>query len=337
MQLMDENKKAATLDALPERVAQLEAEISKVIIGQREVVRQSLIAVACGGHCILRGVPGLAKTLLVKTLAQSLHLRFNRIQFTPDLMPSDITGTDIIEEDRATGHREARFIPGPVFANIVLADEINRAPPKTQAALLEAMQERQVTVGGVRYALEAPFFVLATENPIEQEGTYHLPEAQLDRFLFEIVMDYPDAEDERRIISQTTSNREAAVETVLDGEAMLRIQEIVRDVPAASNIVDFAARLVRSTRPQRAEAIPFVNENVRWGAGPRAGQALILGAKARALLDGRFAVGFDDVRAMAYPVLRHRILPNFRAEAEGISSEAIIAELLNATAEEAKR
>jgi MoxR-like ATPase len=336
MQLMDENKKAATLDALPERVAQLEAEIAKVIIGQREVVRQSMIAVACGGHCILRGVPGLAKTLLVKTLAQSLHLRFNRIQFTPDLMPSDITGTDIIEEDRATGHREARFIPGPVFANIVLADEINRAPPKTQAALLEAMQERQVTVGGVRYALEAPFFVLATENPIEQEGTYHLPEAQLDRFLFEIVMDYPNAEDERRIIAETTSNKDAEVRTVLDGEAMLRIQEIVRDVPVASNIVDFAARLVRATRPQRDEAIAFVNENVRWGAGPRAGQALILGAKASALLDGRFAVGFDDVRAMAYPVLRHRILPNFRAEAEGISSEAIIAQLLEATAEEVR-
>jgi MoxR-like ATPase len=337
MQLMDENKKAAALDSLPLSIAQLETEIAKVIIGQREVVRQSMIAVACGGHCILRGVPGLAKTLLVKTLAQSLHLRFNRVQFTPDLMPSDITGTDIIEEDRTTGHRESRFIPGPVFANIVLADEINRAPPKTQAALLEAMQERQVTVGGVRYTLEAPFFVLATENPIEQEGTYHLPEAQLDRFLFEIVMDYPDAAEERRIISETTANRSAEVRTVLDGEALLRIQEIVRDVPAASNIIDYAARLVRSTRPGRAEAIPFVNENVRWGAGPRAGQSLILGAKARALFDGRFAVGFDDVRAMAYPVLRHRLLPNFRAEAEGISSEAIIAELLNATAEEGKR
>jgi MoxR-like ATPase len=337
MQLMDENKKAAALDSLPDSIAQLETEIAKVIIGQREVVRQSMIAVACGGHCILRGVPGLAKTLLVKTLAQSLHLRFNRVQFTPDLMPSDITGTDIIEEDRTTGHRESRFIPGPVFANIVLADEINRAPPKTQAALLEAMQERQVTVGGVRYTLEAPFFVLATENPIEQEGTYHLPEAQLDRFLFEIVMDYPDASDERRIISETTANRSTEVRAVLDGEALLRIQEIVRDVPAASNIIDYAARLVRSTRPQRVEAIPFVNENVRWGAGPRAGQSLILGAKARALFDGRFAVGFDDVRAMAYPVLRHRLLPNFRAEAEGISSEAIIAELLNATAEEGKR
>jgi MoxR-like ATPase len=337
MQLMDENKKAATLDSLPEAIAQLETEIAKVIIGQREVVRQSMIAVACGGHCILRGVPGLAKTLLVKTLAQSLHLRFNRVQFTPDLMPSDITGTDIIEEDRSTGHRASRFIPGPVFANIVLADEINRAPPKTQAALLEAMQERQVTVGGVRYTLEAPFFVLATENPIEQEGTYHLPEAQLDRFLFEIVMDYPDAEDERRIIAETTANRAADVRTVLDGEALLRIQEIVRDVPAASNIIDYAARLVRATRPGRSEAIPFVNENVRWGAGPRAGQSLVLGAKARALFAGRFAVGFEDVRAMAYPVLRHRILPNFRAEAEGITSEAIIAELLSATAEEVKR
>lgn len=337
MQLIDESKKATTLDSLPEAIAQLETEIGKVIIGQQEVVRQSMIAVACGGHCILRGVPGLAKTLLVKTLAHSLRLRFNRVQFTPDLMPSDITGTDIIEEDRTTGHREARFIPGPVFANIVLADEINRAPPKTQAALLEAMQERQVTVGGVRYKLDPPFFVLATENPIEQEGTYHLPEAQLDRFIFEIVMDYPEAGDERRIIAETTGNRTEDVRTVFDGEALLRIQEIVRDVPAASNIIDYAVRLVRSSRPDRAEAIPFVNDNVRWGAGPRAGQSLILGAKARALFNGRFAAGFDDVRAMAYPVLRHRILPNFRAEAEGVSAEAIIEALLNATPEELKR
>jgi MoxR-like ATPase len=337
MQLMDETRKAATLDSLPESISRLEIEIGKVIIGQHDVVRQSMIAVACGGHCILRGVPGLAKTLLVKTLARSLHLRFNRIQFTPDLMPSDITGTDIIEEDRTTGHREARFIPGPVFANIVLADEINRAPPKTQAALLEAMQEHQVTVGGVRYTLDAPFFVLATENPIEQEGTYHLPEAQLDRFLFEIVMDYPDADDERRIIAETTGNRSDDVQTVFDGETLLRIQEIVRDVPVASNIIDYAARLVRSSRPQSTEAIPFVDDNVRWGAGPRAGQSLILGAKARALFDGRFAAGFDDVRAMAYPVLRHRILPNFHAEAEGVSAEAIIAALLKSTPEEVKR
>jgi len=334
MQLIDESKKAATLDSLPEAIAQLEREIGKVIIGQHDVVRQSMIAVACGGHCLLRGVPGLAKTLLVKTLARALRLRFNRIQFTPDLMPSDITGTDIIEEDRTTGHRQTRFIRGPVFSNIVLADEINRAPPKTQAALLEAMQEHQVTVGGVRYTLEAPFFVLATENPIEQEGTYHLPEAQLDRFLFEIVMDYPLADDERRIIAETTRNRTDDVKTVFDGSVMLRIQEIVRDVPVASNIIDYAARLVRSSRPKLAEAIPFVNENVRWGAGPRAGQSLILGAKARALFDGRFAVGFDDVRRMAYPVLRHRILPNFHAEAEGVTAESIIAALLAATPEE---
>ena len=328
MQLMKEGDKAATLDALPERVAQLEAEIAKVIVGQREVVRESMIALACGGHCLLRGVPGLAKTLLVKTLAQALDLRFNRIQFTPDLMPSDITGTEVIEEDRTTGRRAARFISGPIFANIVLADEINRAPPKTQAALLEAMQEHQVTAGGVRYTLEAPFFVLATENPIEQEGTYHLPEAQLDRFMFEIVIDYPDAEEERRIIAETTANRADSVRPVMDGATLLLIQEIVRDVPAASNIIDYAAGLVRASRPNRDESSAFVNENVRWGAGPRAGQSLILGAKAHALFDGRFAVGFDDVRMMAYPVLRHRILPNFRAEAEGITAETIIGELL---------
>jgi MoxR-like ATPase len=331
MQLTNESEKSATLDALPESIALLEAEIAKVIVGQREAVSQCLIALACGGHCILRGVPGLAKTLLVKTLAQALDLRFNRIQFTPDLMPSDITGTEVIEEDRTTGRRAARFIAGPVFANIVLADEINRAPPKTQAALLEAMQEHQVTAGGIRYTLEAPFFVLATENPIEQEGTYHLPEAQLDRFLFEIVIDYPEAEEEKRIISETTANRTERVRPIFDGATLLRIQEIVRDVPVASNIVDFASRLVRASRPNRPEAIAFVNENVRWGAGPRAGQSLILGAKARALFDGRFAVGFDDVRAVVYPVLRHRILPNFRAEAEGINSEAIIAELLKQT------
>jgi MoxR-like ATPase len=331
MQLIDEKEKAATLDALPDTIAQLESEIAKVIVGQREVVRQSMIALACGGHCLLRGVPGLAKTLLVKTLAQALDLRFNRIQFTPDLMPSDITGTEVIEEDRTTGRRAARFIQGPVFANIVLADEINRAPPKTQAALLEAMQEHQVTAGGMRYTLEAPFFVLATENPIEQEGTYNLPEAQLDRFMFETVIDYPGPEDERRIISETTRNSVETVRPRMDGATLLRIQEVVRDVPAASNVVDYAARVVRASRPGREEASQFVNENVRWGAGPRAGQYLILGAKAHALFDGRFAAGFDDVRAVVYPVLRHRILPNFRAEAEGITSETIIAELLKQT------
>jgi len=335
MQLINESDKAATLDSLQESVARLESEIGKVIVGQREVVRQIMISVAAGGHCLLRGVPGLAKTLLVKTLAEALSLRFNRIQFTPDLMPSDITGTEVIEEERTTGRREARFINGPIFANIVLADEINRAPPKTQAALLEAMQENQVTAGGVRYTLERPFFVLATENPIEQEGTYHLPEAQLDRFLFEIVIDYPAADEERRIIALTTANRKTDVRPVLDGAQLLRIQEVVRDVPAASNIVDFATRLVRASRPGTVDAAPYATEHVRWGAGPRAGQALILGAKASALLDGRFAVGFDDVRRVAYPVLRHRILPNFRAEAEGIGAEAIIGELLRSTPEDA--
>ncbi|MFN2454251.1 MAG: AAA family ATPase [Pyrinomonadaceae bacterium] len=334
---MNESDKAATADALPLTIAELEAEIAKVIIGQHDAVRFIMLAIACGGHCLLRGVPGLAKTLLVKTLAQVLDLRFNRIQFTPDLMPSDVTGTDVIEEDRATGRREARFIHGPVFANIVLADEINRAPPKTQAALLEAMQEAQVTVGGVRRPLDAPFFVLATENPIEQEGTYHLPEAQLDRFLFEIVIDYPEAADERRIIEQTTRNREVDLQRVMTGETLLRIQEIVRDVPAASNVIDYAARLVRASRPNTPEAAAFVNENVRWGAGPRAGQSLILSAKARALFDGRFAIGFEDVRKVAYPVLRHRILPNFRAETEGVTAESVIAELLRATPEDAKR
>jgi MoxR-like ATPase len=329
-----EDAKAEVLDLLPETLALLENEIAKVIVGQKETVRQIVTGIVCGGHCLLRGVPGLAKTLLVKTLAQALDLRFNRIQFTPDLMPSDITGTEIIEEDRSTGHRAVRFVHGPVFANIVLADEINRAPPKTQAALLEAMQEAQVTVSGLRYVLEKPFFVLATENPIEQEGTYHLPEAQLDRFLFEVEIGYPTAEEERRIIAQTTTNRAEMVKPVLDGSTMLRVQEIVRDIPAASNIIDYASRLVRSTRPATPEAIPFANENVRWGAGPRAGQALILGAKARALLEGRFAVGFEDVRAMAYPVLRHRILPNFRAEAEGVTSESVIAEVLRRTPED---
>jgi MoxR-like ATPase len=323
-----EQLKDELLDRMPQIVGRLETEIAKVIVGQKETVRQIVVGIACGGHCLLKGVPGLAKTLLVKTLSRALDLRFNRIQFTPDLMPSDITGTEVIEDDHTTGHRVARFVHGPVFANIVLADEINRAPPKTQAALLEAMQEGQVTAGGVRYQLDRPFFVLATENPIEQEGTYQLPEAQLDRFLFEVEIGYPSAEDERLIIAQTTGNRDDAVEKVLDGATMLMIQGIVRDVPAASNIIDYAARLVRSTRPGTPDCLPYAQENVRWGAGPRAGQALVLGAKARALLDGRFAVGFEDIRAMAYPVLRHRILPNFRAEAEGVTSGAIVSEIL---------
>jgi MoxR-like ATPase len=334
MQITSDSDKSAALDSLPDSLGRLEGEIAKVIIGQREVVRQIIIGLAVGGHCILRGVPGLAKTLLIKTLAQAFQLRFSRIQFTPDLMPSDITGTEVIEEDRASGRRAARFIAGPVFANIVLADEINRAPPKTQAALLEAMQEYQVTVGGVRHALERPFFVLATQNPIEQEGTYHLPEAQLDRFLFEVLIDYPEAEEERRIIESTTVNRAPQISPVMSGEMLLKAQEMVRDVPVASNVLDFALRLVRATRPNTPDALPYTNEHVRWGAGPRAGQALVLGAKARALLSGRFAVSFDDIRAVAHPVLRHRIIPNFHAEAEGITAEMIINQVLQAVGNE---
>jgi MoxR-like ATPase len=331
MEAVQDREKELALDQLPGTVDRLEAEIGQVIIGQREVVRQIVIALLCGGHGLLRGVPGLAKTLLVKTLASAVRLDFNRVQFTPDLMPSDITGTEVIEEDHTTGHRVARFIRGPIFTNILLADEINRSPPKTQAALLEAMQEKQVTVSGLRYALVEPFFVLATQNPIEQEGTYNLPEAQLDRFLFEVVMDYPSAEEECRIIAETTSNAEHTVAPVVTGEMILQWREIVRDIPAADNVVSFATRIVRGTRPGTADAGPFVNENVRWGAGPRAGQALLLGAKACALLDGRFAVGFDDIKRMALPVLRHRVLPNFRAEAEGITPARIVEQLIQHT------
>lgn len=331
MEAVHDREKELALDELPSMISRLEAEIGRAIIGQREIVRQIVIALLCGGHGLLRGVPGLAKTLLVKTLAQAVRLDFNRVQFTPDLMPSDITGTEVFEEDHTTGHRIARFIRGPIFTNILLADEINRSPPKTQAALLEAMQEKQVTVSGLRYVLEEPFFVLATQNPIEQEGTYNLPEAQLDRFLFEVVMDYPTADEECRIISETTTNAEHAITPVVTGEAILQWREIVRDIPAAENAVSFAARLVRGTRPGTADASSFVNENVRWGAGPRAGQALLLGAKACALLDGRFAVGFDDIKRMALPVLRHRVLPNFRAEAEGITPAHIIEQLIEQT------
>ena len=292
-----------------------------------------LTAFLAGGHCLLRGVPGLAKTLLIKTLAQAVHLKFSRIQFTPDLMPSDILGTEVIEEDRTTGARTLRFIPGPIFANIILADEINRTPPKTQSALLEAMQEYQVTIGGVRYPLERPLFVLATQNPIEQEGTYPLPEAQLDRFMLNIVIDYPTAEEERRILEQTTTSAEPQVSAVATGEEIERARALVREIPAADNVIDYAARLVRATRPgltpDDTSVLPFVRDWVRWGAGPRAGQALLLAGKARAVLDGRAAVSIDDVRAVAPPVLRHRILVNFQAEAENIDPETIVSCLLD--------
>jgi len=314
-------------------VSSLQTELRRVIVGQDDVIAEILTAFLAGGHCLLRGVPGLAKTLLIKTLAQAVHLKFSRIQFTPDLMPSDIIGTEVIEEDRATGARNIRFIPGPIFANIILADEINRTPPKTQAALLEAMQEYQVTVGGVRHTLERPLFVLATQNPIEQEGTYPLPEAQLDRFMLNVVINYPTASDERQILSQTTTGDERAARPVATGEQIERARMLVREIVAADNVVDYAARLVRASRPTGTDAdkVPdFVKQWLRWGAGPRAGQALLLAGKARAVLQGRPAVSLDDIRAVAPPVLRHRLLVNFQAEADGIDAETVVTRLLDA-------
>ena len=321
---------ALSFDNAVALATRLDAEIGRVIIGQRQVRKEVLICLLAGGHCLLRGVPGLAKTLLIKTLADAVHLKFNRIQFTPDLMPSDILGTEVIEEDVASGKRHVRFIPGPVFANIILADEINRTPPRTQSALLEAMQEYQVTVGGVRYPLERPLFVLATENPIEQEGTHPLPEAQLDRFMFNVVIDYPDADDERRILADTTTGAERTVSQVATGQELEAARHLVRELPAATNVVDFALRLIRATRPDDATCPPDVKQWVRWGVGPRAGQALLLGAKASALLDGRTVPSLDDVTRVALPVLRHRLLVNFRAEADGIAADQVIGTLLAA-------
>ncbi len=311
-------------------VSRLEDEIGRVIIGQRQVRREVLACLFAGGHCLLRGVPGLAKTLLIRTLADAVNLKFSRIQFTPDLMPSDILGTDVIEEDVTTGRREVRFIPGPIFANIILADEINRTPPRTQSALLEAMQEYQVTVGGVRYVLDRPLFVLATENPVEQEGTHPLPEAQLDRFMFNVVIDYPDAADERRILAETTTGDTPAARHVATGAELEGARLLVRDLPAASNVVDFALRITRATRPADASAPAPVRDWVRWGAGPRAGQALLLGAKAMALMDGRTVPALEDIAAVALPVLRHRVLLNFQAEADGITPDHVIGRLLDA-------
>jgi MoxR-like ATPase len=325
---MDADISAVSVDRVAEVAGRLERELAKAIVGQKRVIREILIAFLAGGHCLLRGVPGLAKTLLIKKLAEAVHLRFNRIQFTPDLMPADILGAEVIEEDRATGKRVIRFIRGPIFANIILADEINRTPPKTQAALLEAMQEYQVTVSGIRYDLERPLFVLATQNPIEQEGTYPLPEAQLDRFMFNVVIEYPSAEEERRILSATTGTADPRIDAVASGEEIERLHMMVRDVPAADNVIDFAVRLVRASRPTAEEASEAVRKWVRWGAGPRAGQSLLLGAKARALLEGRSVVDFEDIRAVAAPVLRHRILVNFQAEADGIDSDEIVRRLL---------
>ncbi len=316
------------LEELSSAWKKIRTELGRVIIGQNEVLEQLLIAVFSQGHCLLEGVPGLAKTLMVSTLARTLHLDFNRIQFTPDLMPSDIVGTEVIMEDKSTGNREFRFLPGPVFANIILADEINRTPPKTQAALLEAMQERQVTTGGQRRPLPAPFFVLATQNPIEQEGTYPLPEAQQDRFMFKVFVDYPDYDEEYRIADVTTGSGQEAVRQVLGAEDILRLQQLVRRVPVAPHVIHFALRLVRATRVLDDEAPAFVREHVSWGAGPRGVQYLLLGAKARAALQGRTFATTDDVRAIARPALRHRIITNFNAESSGINADKVVEHLL---------
>ena len=303
------------------------AELRKAIVGQDAVIEQLLTALFAGGHVLLVGVPGLAKTLLISSLAKVLDLKFNRIQFTPDLMPSDITGTDVLEEDASTGRRVMRFIQGPVFANIVLADEINRTPPKTQAALLQAMQEKEVTAGGQTMKLELPFFVLATQNPIELEGTYPLPEAQLDRFMFNVQVDYPSQTEEEQIVASTTSSYVPNLEKVLDAKAILELQALVRRVPVTEHVVRYAVRLARATRG--GEGAPeFVKQWVSWGAGPRASQFLVLGAKTRAVLHGRFAPGIEDVRAVALSVLRHRVVTNFTAEAEGIKPDRIIADLV---------
>ncbi|HEY3306408.1 MAG TPA: MoxR family ATPase [Candidatus Binatia bacterium] len=304
-------------------------EIRKVIVGQERVIEEVLIALFSRGHCLLVGVPGLAKTLLIGTLAEILDLDFNRIQFTPDLMPSDITGTDILQEDAATGRRKFQFIQGPIFTNILLADEINRTPPKTQAALLQSMQEYKVTAGGQTYALDLPFFVLATQNPIEQEGTYPLPEAQLDRFMLNIEIQYPPFEDEVQIVMQTTSTSKPAPRKVMDGAAILRYQDLVRRVPASPFVIGYAVSLSQKSRPHNADAPQFVKDYIEWGAGPRASQYLILGAKARTILQGRYAVSVEDIQALAPSVLRHRIMPNFKAQADGLTSLDIIGRLLS--------
>ncbi len=318
--------------ALAEDYRRLREEIGKVIVGQNEVVEQLLIGLFAKGHVLLVGVPGLAKTLLVSTVARILNLSFRRIQFTPDMMPSDITGTDILQDDPETGRRKFAFIEGPVFANIILADEINRTPPKTQAALLEAMQERHVTAGGHTYSLPEPFFVLATQNPIEQEGTYPLPEAQLDRFMLNVRVLYPDAAEELAILKATTGEYVPDPQIVLSAEQILAVQSLVRRVPVAEHVFEYARDIVRASRPAEAEAPDFVRKHVAWGAGPRAGQALILCAKTRAILEGHVHATVADIRHVARPILRHRIVTTFHAEAEGIDSDAVVAHLLDAVA-----
>lgn len=317
------NNDVQQADALKEKFEGLNSEISRVIVGQDEVVKLVLTSIFCQGHCLLVGVPGLAKTLLIQTIASVMDLDFNRIQFTPDLMPSDIVGSETLDSNR-----EFKFVKGPVFSNIVLADEINRTPPKTQAALLEAMQEKSVTVSGQRYDLDKPFFVLATQNPIEQEGTYPLPEAQLDRFMFNIVLDYPSYEAEVEIVKGTTTEKKVELQSIITAEEIQEFQQLVRKVPVSDNVVEYAVKLVNKTRPGTQHAAALTNEFLDWGAGPRASQNLILGAKCNALLHGKYSPDIEDVQAVALPILRHRIVRNFKAEAEGMSTEQIIKDLL---------
>ncbi len=328
---MSNENDVQTVDRLHEVFESLQRELGKVVVGQHEVIEQLLIALFASGHCLLVGVPGLAKTLLVRTLAESLSLDFSRVQFTPDLMPADITGTEVIQEDRSTGERSFRFLPGPVFANVLLADEINRTPPKTQAALLEAMQEQQVTIGGERHPLPRPFFVLATQNPIEQEGTYPLPEAQLDRFMFEVLVDYPDEDEELQIVKQTTADFTPQVTATLGADEIHTFAQLVRRVPIADHLARYALQLVRQTRVHKGNVPELISKYVSWGAGPRASQYLVLAAKARAALHGRYCAGSEDIQAVALPVLRHRIIANFNAEADGVSTDAIVEHLLETT------
>jgi len=324
----EQDQDIQAVEHLNEAYRKMTEMLGRVIVGQNEVIEQVLVAMFCRGHALLVGVPGLAKTLLISTISQVLNLSFKRIQFTPDLMPSDITGTDVLEEDHTTGKRIFRFVHGPLFSNMILADEINRTPPKTQAALLEAMQEHHVTVGEQTYPLPEPFFVLATQNPIEQEGTYPLPEAQLDRFMFMILVDYPSDAEEIQIMKQVTSSYQAELSVALTGEEILRLQDIVRRVPVADHVYQYARDLARASRPASPEAPDFINELVNWGAGPRASIYMILAGKARAILHGRYHVTTDDIRAAAPPVLRHRIITTFNAEAAGITSDEVVQRLL---------
>ncbi len=316
-----------TVELIRSSRARIRAELAKAIVGQHEVIEQLLVALLAGGHCLITGAPGLAKTLLVRSIAQIFHLKFNRIQFTPDLMPADITGTEILEET-TDGRRRMQFVKGPIFANVILADEINRTPPKTQAALLEAMQEHQVTVGGVRYPLESPFFVLATQNPIEMEGTYPLPEAQLDRFMFNVLIDYLPEDDEVQVVLRTTASRPEPIEAIFSGANVHQFHEVVRGVPVADEVARYAVRLAAASRPGQKHSSQFINQWVSWGAGLRAAQTLVLGAKARALLMERAHVTYEDIRALASPTLRHRILLGYKAEAEGITVDDVIRQLL---------